>query len=192
MTNTIPYIITIIGPESSGKTTLTRKLADHFGAPWVEEYAREYLNGLGRDYTIEDLPRMASGQRASIDLAVSELQASAVSGQGSRDFISELQSVSNELNANQWLWFETKAMAEQRPVLFVDSGLMSIQLWAKLKYGIKINEVEQYMMDDKTSMYILCRPMIEWEPDPLREAPSLLTRAWIYNHYLDTLNKLHR
>ena len=35
--------IVVFGPESTGKTTLARDLAAHYKAPWVPEYAREYL-----------------------------------------------------------------------------------------------------------------------------------------------------
>ena len=35
--------IVLFGPESTGKTTLSRKLADHYKTNWVAEYAREYL-----------------------------------------------------------------------------------------------------------------------------------------------------
>ncbi len=55
--------IAITGPESSGKTTLAKALAAHYGVPWVPEFAREYLEGLGRPYVEEDLVRIAEGQR---------------------------------------------------------------------------------------------------------------------------------
>lgn len=35
--------ITLYGPESTGKTTLARELAQHFNTVWIEEFAREYL-----------------------------------------------------------------------------------------------------------------------------------------------------
>jgi NadR type nicotinamide-nucleotide adenylyltransferase len=35
--------IVLFGPESSGKTTLSRKLAAHYNCSWIPEYAREYL-----------------------------------------------------------------------------------------------------------------------------------------------------
>ena len=54
--------IAITGPESSGKTTLARALAAHFGVPWVPEFAREYLKDLDRPYVKEDLLRIAEGQ----------------------------------------------------------------------------------------------------------------------------------
>ena len=35
--------VVLFGPESTGKTTLSRQLADHYQTEWVPEYAREYL-----------------------------------------------------------------------------------------------------------------------------------------------------
>jgi NadR type nicotinamide-nucleotide adenylyltransferase len=35
--------VVLFGPESSGKTTLSRQLARHYNSVWVPEYAREYL-----------------------------------------------------------------------------------------------------------------------------------------------------
>jgi NadR type nicotinamide-nucleotide adenylyltransferase len=54
--------IVIIGPESVGKSTLCEKLAAHYQTNWVPEYAREYLEKHGADYTYEDLLFIAKGQ----------------------------------------------------------------------------------------------------------------------------------
>ncbi len=54
--------IVITGPESSGKTTLTRNLARHFQADWVGEYARIYLDDLDRPYREDDLERIGREQ----------------------------------------------------------------------------------------------------------------------------------
>ncbi|MEX1383365.1 AAA family ATPase [Lutibacter sp.] len=35
--------IVLFGPESTGKTTLSKQLARHYNTVWVPEYAREYL-----------------------------------------------------------------------------------------------------------------------------------------------------
>lgn len=59
--------IVIIGPESTGKTTLCTELANHFNAQWVPEYAREYLLKNGTDYDFEDLLTIAQGQLRSED-----------------------------------------------------------------------------------------------------------------------------
>lgn len=54
--------IALTGPESSGKTTLAQYMATRFGAPCVQEYARLYLNSIGRSYDAADLPLIARGQ----------------------------------------------------------------------------------------------------------------------------------
>ena len=54
--------IVVIGPESTGKTTLTKQLGGHFNSPVVEEYARPYIDSLDRPYTKEDLLEIARGQ----------------------------------------------------------------------------------------------------------------------------------
>jgi NadR type nicotinamide-nucleotide adenylyltransferase len=59
--------ITITGPESSGKTTLARQLAQTFDTRWVPEYAREYIDQLERPYRESDLLEIARGQVARED-----------------------------------------------------------------------------------------------------------------------------
>lgn len=176
-----PFIITIVGPESSGKTTLARELASLLGCPWVPEYARVYLEGLAKGYVEDDLKLIAEGQMEAI-LGVSSKQLAIGSSQmafGSLQFILGLKGV---------LAFEREAFGESdRPVLIVDSGMLTLRMWARIKYGTIIPLVEEALHEDITSMYLLCRPLPKWEADPLREAPLLLDRAWIYNHYLAEL-----
>jgi len=52
--------IVIIGPESTGKTTLCRKLAEHYNTVFLEEYAREYVEKLEGRYCYKDLEKIAS------------------------------------------------------------------------------------------------------------------------------------
>lgn len=54
--------ICVIGPECTGKTDLSKFLATHYKTNWVEEYARAYLNKLGKPYTQPDLTKIAHGQ----------------------------------------------------------------------------------------------------------------------------------
>jgi NadR type nicotinamide-nucleotide adenylyltransferase len=54
--------IVVIGPESTGKSTLCEKLAAHYNSLWVPEYAREYLEKNGAEYSYEDLLIIAKGQ----------------------------------------------------------------------------------------------------------------------------------
>src|SRR5688500_2464937 len=54
--------IVILGPESTGKSTLAGQLAEHYNTVWCPEFAREYLLQLGRTYTFDDLLKIAYGQ----------------------------------------------------------------------------------------------------------------------------------
>ena len=54
--------IVFTGPECSGKTQLSKQIAEHFGLIWIEEYARQYLNNLNRLYNYSDLREIAQGQ----------------------------------------------------------------------------------------------------------------------------------
>jgi HTH-type transcriptional repressor of NAD biosynthesis genes len=63
--------VCVVGPESSGKTTLASALARHFGTTWVPEYARTLLERRGDSTPAsapvrpEDMMRIVRGQVAS-------------------------------------------------------------------------------------------------------------------------------
>jgi len=59
--------IVIIGPESTGKSTLCEQLAQHYDTSWCPEFAREYLLTNGRSYSYDDLLTIAKGQLAMED-----------------------------------------------------------------------------------------------------------------------------
>ena len=59
------FRVALIGPESTGKTTLCRQLAEHFHTCWVPEFAREYISTLNRPYTKEDIIYCAERQLES-------------------------------------------------------------------------------------------------------------------------------
>ena len=54
--------IIITGPESSGKTTLSKQISKYFKVPLVEEYARKYIQQLNRKYNESDLLKIAHKQ----------------------------------------------------------------------------------------------------------------------------------
>lgn len=54
--------ISITGPECTGKSWLSEKLAEHFNTVWVPEYARDYIGKLTRPYQKSDLLEIAKGQ----------------------------------------------------------------------------------------------------------------------------------
>jgi NadR type nicotinamide-nucleotide adenylyltransferase len=65
--------IVIIGPESTGKSSLCEQLSAHFKTQWVREYAREYLLHHGTQYSFDDLLTIAKGQLQLEDTAVAQL-----------------------------------------------------------------------------------------------------------------------
>ena len=68
------YRIAITGPESTGKSTLTKALAIHFNTLWVEEFARTYLNNLGRSYVYADIVEIAKGQLHNENLLFQQVE----------------------------------------------------------------------------------------------------------------------
>ena len=58
--------VVLFGPESSGKTTLSKLLARHYNTVWVPEYARDYLqnkwNNERKTCEISDMLPIAEGQ----------------------------------------------------------------------------------------------------------------------------------
>ncbi len=60
--------IAIVGPESTGKSSLALALSRHFNTPFVREVARAYLEKHGPDYRYEDLKKIAKLQCEEEDL----------------------------------------------------------------------------------------------------------------------------
>lgn len=140
----VTQIISIVGPESCGKTTLARALAKRFHAPWVEEYARAYLSGRPT-YDETDLETIARGQLA----------------------------------------LEEGALKDAPPVLVLDTDMLVIQIWWREKYGEAPGWVEAAIRAQQDRVYLLARPDLAWEPDPLRE--SQCDRERLFEVYRDAL-----
>ncbi|MGF1922840.1 MAG: AAA family ATPase [Bacteroidia bacterium] len=62
--NKIIKKIAIVGPESTGKSTISQQLAKHYKVPWVPEYARYYCAALTSECTMQDEINMFHGQLA--------------------------------------------------------------------------------------------------------------------------------
>lgn len=64
--------IIILGPESTGKSTLCKQLADYYKTCWCPEFAREYLHQTKGKYSFADLLNIARGQLELEDTMLTE------------------------------------------------------------------------------------------------------------------------
>ena len=57
--------VTFFGAESTGKTTMSRFMAEHFSSHWCHEWARPYLEMCGPEVTDERMANIVAGQVAA-------------------------------------------------------------------------------------------------------------------------------
>ena len=141
--------IAIVGPESSGKTTLAEALMYHYKGLFVSEVAREYLAELDRPYEEHDL--------LSIARSLQELHA------GAADMAREQEALMGG-----------PPLREPGPVrtpIFYDTDTLNLRIWSLEKYGRVHPEIDAMVRDTVYTWRLLCRPDIPWEHDPLRENP---------------------
>ncbi len=155
--------IVIVGPESTGKSTLCEKLANHYNTIWVKEYAREYLLKNGTDYTFEDLSDVAKGQLANEESGLEELQ---------KKIKAEASSSFNP---------------QHHTPLFIDTDMIVMKVWCEFVFDKCHNWILNEIVDRKYDLYLLGNIDAPWVKDELREYPDLPTRERLYNHYKDIM-----
>ena len=164
------FKVGIIGPESTGKSSLGQYLAKRYGATYVPEYARDYVAALRRPYTYEDVCHIARKQ-------IEEIRA-VVSGQWT-------------VGSGQWLVDsgQTTKRADNA-VVFFDTELIVTRVWFDYVYGAApdwlLSAMQQYKMDT----YLLTYPDIPWIPDPTRENGSDEMRLQLFHRYEQEIRAL--
>jgi NadR type nicotinamide-nucleotide adenylyltransferase len=152
----------IIGPESTGKSTLCKQLAEHYHTLWCPEYAREYLLKHGMNYTYDDLLTTAKGQIALEEEMESRVR-SRESGGGSR-----------------------LATHDSR-LLVIDTDMYVMKVWCEFVFG----KCHAFILDEikkrKYDLYLLCNIDLPWVKDELREYPDLERRQQLYKIYKDIM-----
>ena len=138
------YKIGIIGPESTGKSTLASYLAHRYNGVLVPEYAREYMEKLAPtyEYTYEDVVHIARTQ------------------------VEQLQALNTSADQNI-----TKESSND--IVIFDTELIITKVWFLHKFGHCPEFVEQALKDYPMDVYLLCYPDMEWVPDPVRENPNI-------------------
>jgi NadR type nicotinamide-nucleotide adenylyltransferase len=150
--------IVIIGPESTGKSTLCEKLAAHYQTLWVKEYAREYLLKNGTAYTFENLLDIAKGQIANEEYVISKWQATH-------------QSEINNLKSP----------------IFLDTDMYVMKVWCEFVFEKCHHWILNRIVERKYDLYLLCNIDLPWVKDELREYPDLITREKLYHQYKDII-----
>ena len=72
MENKVKKIV-VVGPESTGKSTICTNLAAYYESIWVREYARVFLENKGNNYTYENLYEISQGQLSEENSAYNSL-----------------------------------------------------------------------------------------------------------------------
>ena len=156
--------IVIIGPESTGKSTLTNLLATHYKTLACPEYAREYLMLHGTNYNYDDLLTIAKGQ-----LAEEEKYTSMINSQWSMG------------KENLPLTFHNS------PMLFIDTDMYVMKVWCEYVFDKCHHFILNEINTRKYDAYLLCNVDLPWVKDELREYPDEQPRKELYQIYRDIL-----
>jgi NadR type nicotinamide-nucleotide adenylyltransferase len=151
--------VVAIGPESTGKSTLCRLLANHYETIWCPEFAREYLLEHGTKYTYDDLLTIAKGQ-----LALEEAFAK-----------------------RAVIHWEANGKKTRRALLFADTDMYVMKVWCEYVFGKCHPFILDQIAASKCDLYLLCHVDLPWVKDELREYPDLQSRKELFDIYKDTL-----
>lgn len=85
---------------------------------------------------------------------------------------------------------EDQKQCEGSELLFCDTDLLTIKIWSNFKYAQVDSQVLDWINSRDYDLYLLCRPDIPWEADPLRENPD--NRDELFDLHLEELNHYHK
>lgn len=162
--------IVVLGPESTGKSTLCELLAQHYQTEWCPEFAREYLLTHGKNYGFNDLFTIAKGQ-----LALEDEYTSVVSTQWSA--------------TGEGRWVKTSSLQSipHPPLLFVDTDMYVMKVWCEYVFGKCHQLILNEIVNRKYDLYLFCNIDLPWIADELREYPDEEPRRELYSIYKDLL-----
>ncbi|HEV7780545.1 MAG TPA: ATP-binding protein [Chitinophagaceae bacterium] len=157
--------IVIIGPESTGKSTLCEQLAQHYNTMWCPEFAREWLLTNGNSYTYDDLLTIAKGQLALEDEYIA---------MGNTQYAISNRYVQKETSIHHW-------------PLFIDTDMYVMKVWCEFVFGNCHRFILDKIIERKYDLYLLCDTDLPWVKDELREYPDLENRRKLYHIYKDIM-----
>ncbi len=167
--------IVIIGPESTGKSTLCKQLAEHYKTIWCPEFAREYLLKHGMNYTYDNLLTIAKCQVAQEDK-----YESAIRNRNSE--VGRQKSESRNITASY-----DSGLTTHDSLLFIDTDMYVMKVWCEFVFGNCHRFILDQIVEREYDFYLLCNTDLPWEKDELREYPDLETRNKLYLVYKDLM-----
>jgi len=154
--------VVIIGPESTGKSSLCEQLANHYNTEWVKEYAREYLLANGTEYSYDHLLEIAKGQLALENAAI--------------QLVEDKIKKTNESNS-----------ALSSEIVLIDTNMYVLKVWCEFVFEKCHPWILNQIVENSYDLYLLCDVDLPWVKDELREYPDLEIREKLYHHYKDLL-----
>jgi len=89
------------------------------------------------------------------------------------------------LGRQQWSIQRAERAATSAPFLICDTGFLVLKVWMEYRYQQVDPWIEEQFVQTAAHRYLLCKPDIPWEPDPLREHPQ--QREALFALYQETL-----
>ena len=157
--NSIKKIV-VIGPESTGKSTLCEQLAKEFDTLWVPEYAREYLLKNKLKYKYEDLRIIAEGQLKLEEEYEAQLKKKIA---------------------------DTNGKSSTSNILFIDTNMYVMKVWSEFVFGKCDQWILDKIVERQYDLYFLCNPDLPWVADELREYPDVESRIRLYHIYRELM-----
>jgi HTH-type transcriptional repressor of NAD biosynthesis genes len=159
--------VVVVGAESTGTTTLSRALADHYRARWVPEYGREY-----------------SVLKFSDAVAAAQLEQRAVPG------FEDIVWTSPEFAhiARKQVAAENAQARIGGPILVCDTDAFATGIWHERYLGTTDPEVEAIAARRPGDLYLVTHHEgVAFEQDGVRDGESI--REWMTQRFIEKLGQ---
>jgi NadR type nicotinamide-nucleotide adenylyltransferase len=151
--------IVVLGPESTGKSTLCAALASHYQTIWTPEYARQFLSEHGTKYTYDDLLTIAKGQINNEEKSIDLLE-------------QKIQDNKGEATTNK---------------LIVDTDMYVMKVWCEYVFNNCHHYILEQINQRNYDLYLLCDIDLPWAADEMREYPDAGPRLELFTIYKELL-----
>jgi NadR type nicotinamide-nucleotide adenylyltransferase len=151
--------IVVLGPESTGKSTLCAALAAHYQTIWTPEYARAYLSEFGTKYSYDDLLTIAKGQIKNEEQSIELL--------GQKNLDKKELATTNKL--------------------IVDTDMYVMKVWCEYVFNNCHHYILEQINARNYDLYLLCDIDLPWSADEMREYPDAGPRIELFTIYKELL-----